>query len=95
MTSNLKFLRDDLDYLVTTRGYAVGICMDNGNMNYLDELEIDDNGRLTCYLSQVDDYYYVSNKVTSTPNNQSNWIDHLYYKDECGRLSMFLTYVMR
>ncbi len=95
MELNLKTLREDLEYLSTTKGYAFGILMDNGNMNYLQELEINNIGLLTCYLPHLDDYYYVAKRVTCLPDLSSNWMDHLYYKDETGRFALFRTYAKR
>ena len=94
MALDLKILSDELYYLKVTKEYAFGILMDNGNINYLDELEIDSRGYLTCYMPHVDDYYYVSKKVTVLPDNSSNWIDHLYYKDENNALTLFSKYII-
>ena len=93
MTLNMQVLRDELEYLVNVKKFPFGILMDNGNLNYLQELEIDENGRLTCYLPHVDDYYYVAKNVTSLPDNYSNWMDHLYYKDENNVLTLFQKYI--
>ena len=94
MTLNLQVLRDELEYLVNVEKFPFGILMDNGNLNYLQELEIDENGRLTCYLPHVDDYYYVAKQVTSLPDNYSNWVDHLYNKDENNILTLFQRYII-
>ncbi len=94
MDLNTQFLRNELDYLATIEGYPFGIIMDNGNMNYLSELEIDKNGRLVCYMPHVDDYYYVSKRITCLPDNSSNWLEHLHYKDESGKLILFQKYLL-
>lgn len=95
MEINLTVLRENLEYLATTKGYAFGILMDNGNMNYLQELEINNIGLLTCYLPHMDDYYYVAKRVTCLPDLSSHWMDYLYYKDDTGRFALFSTYVKR
>ena len=94
MSYDLKILKDELYYLSTIKDYPFGILMDNGNMNYLQELEIDSLGFLTCYLRHIDDYHYVAQKVTSLPDKSSNWIEHLYYKDECDVITLFGKYIM-
>jgi hypothetical protein len=94
MALDLHILRSELDYLATIEECAFGILMDNGNMNYLQELEIDSRGYLTCYMPHVDDYYYVSKEVTVLPDNFSNWIDYLYYKDEHDKLTLFSKYII-
>lgn len=94
MALDLKILRDELDYLATIEECVFGILMDNGNVNYLSELEIDERGYLTCYLPHIDDYYYVSKDVTNLPDTSTNWIDHLYYKDENNVLTLFSKYII-
>ncbi len=94
MSYELQLLKDELHYLMTIKEYPFGILMDNGNLNYLQELEIDSRGYLTCYLPHIDDYYYVSKEITSLPDNSSNWIDHLYYRDEFDTLILFGKYIM-
>ena len=42
MTLNLQVLRDELEYLVNVEKFPFGILMDNGKLNYLQELEIDE-----------------------------------------------------
>ena len=90
----MQVLRNELEYLIKVENFPFGILMDNGDMYYLQELEIDEHGRLTCYMPHVDDYYYVAKKVTSLPDNYSNWMDHLYYKDENNILTLFQKYII-
>lgn len=91
----MDFIREKLNYLIKTKEYGFGILMENGNLNYLDELEIDERGYLTCYLRHVDDCYYVSKEITCYPNeNSSKWMDYLYYKDEYGVKTLFRNYIV-
>ncbi len=84
---DLNTLRDKLARLADK--HAFGICMENGQMQYLQDLEIDDRGFLTCYVPDVDDYYYVSKKITCLPSVTSTWMDHLYYKNDNGQFVLF------
>jgi len=94
MTMNIEPIRNELNYLLNVKEYAFGIMMDNGNMNYLSNLEIDKYGDLMCYLSHIDDYYYVAKGVTVQQDESSNWMDHLYYRDEFKQFKMFRNYLV-
>lgn len=83
--TNLAIIRKELEWIVSN--YRVGV---GPNFTELEELEIHDDGRLTCYICAVDDYYYVSDRVTrSYSPSRPSWFDHLCYKNETGEVILF------
>jgi len=91
-TIDVRVLRDELAYL--EKRYPVGIVdEETGNIIELDDPKIEDNGLMTCYVASEDEYYYVSNEMTTIPNYDAKWIDHLCFKNEAGTLVLFQTYI--
>jgi hypothetical protein len=87
--ANIAILRRELEWLVSN--YSVGV---GPHFTELEELEILDDGRLTCYIRGVDDYYYVSDRVTRDHSpSRPSWIDHLCYKNETGEVILFKEHI--
>ena len=96
MELNSRFIHDELEYLVSTLDYPFAIKSNvSNNMTYLCEVEVNEKGYLTCYMQHVDDYYYVSDRITCLPSAEPHsWLDNLWFKNDSGEWMLFKTYLV-
>ena len=94
VTANISMLRRVLSEAIS--GFVVGITNPNGILLELEELEINDNGSLTCYLRSEDDYYYVSDIIRRDHEPDSpSWITTILLKSRSGSYTRFEDFVVR
>ena len=92
MDFSVNVLSEQIEYL---NFYEHPFCIKStpdGDITYLYDVEVDKRGYLTCYMAHIDDYYYVSDKITCLPSSKPySWLNYLYYKNNDGEWVLFKT----